>query len=321
MVCVGGGLSMVGALSSTVYANGPERVGWWNAASASGGPTGSETAPAPTTPAGGIRVASGPSTTAAPTALLPAQVPQNAQIVAYGTVLYALPEGGSGTLRLKIAGTPQGTPQVVACPTATTAWTSGDDQPSSAEPAYDCTTEHFSGTASADGSAITFQVKAPFESSPGLLSLAIVPDTGSTALPTGGSPFAVDLAPPDASSLTPDLGADTSSSEPLPSADYVPPPFSGLAAGVGQPLGLPSVAAPAPSAPPPPAAPTPAPQRNAPAAAARPATTANLVDSVKARFASALGKATLLAAIVVWALGYGLLGGRVVPLSVPLKRE
>ena len=40
-----------------------------------------------------------------------------------------------------------------------------------------------------------------------------------------------------------------------------------------------------------------------------------------AHIAKPVRKATLLAAIVVWALGYGLLGGRVVPLSVPLKRE
>jgi len=322
LLCIGAGLSLVGALSSTAYADGPQRVGWWNAASSSGGPTGAATAPSPTTPAGGIRVASGPTAAAAPTVLLPSQVPQNAQILAYGAVLYGLPEGATATLRLKIAGSPQGTPQVVACPTANTTWTAGDDQPSSAEPAYDCTTQHFSGTVSADGTAITFKVRAQYETAPDLLSLAIVPDTGNTALPTGGSPFAVDFAPPDASSLTAVAGSEATSPEPLPAANFALPSNGPTVAGIGQPLGLPSVGLPTPPTPPPSAVSTPAPQPKSPAVApARSAPATSVADSVKAKLASALGKATLLAAIVVWALGYGLLGGRVVPLSVPLKRE
>jgi hypothetical protein len=320
--CLGAGLLAVGALTPTAYAQAPQRVGWWNAASSSGGPAGAAAAPAPTTPAGGLRVASGPTTPAGP--LLPSQVPPNSQIAAYGAVLYALPEGSSAALKLTIAGSPQGTPQVVACPTTATSWPAGDDQPASSEPAYDCASQHFAGTLSADAKTISFQVKAQFETTPGLLSLAIVPDTTSTALPTGGAPFAVDFAPPDAGSFTPALSEDTgSSTEPLPLPPFLTPstPTDVTGGTVGAPLALPlpSLSAPVPL---PTAAPVPAPQGKPPAAAAPPRSPVAAVaaDTVKARVASALGTATLLAAIVVWSLGYGLLGGRIIPLSMPLKR-
>ena len=319
--CLGIGLTVFAATTQAVYAQAPQRVGWWNTASASGGPSGAAAAPAPSTPPGGIRVASGPTTPVGP--LLPSQVPPNAHILAYGGVLYALPEGSTASLQLTIAGSPQGTPQVVACPTANASWSAGDNQPSSSEPAYDCAAQHFAGKVSADGTTITFQVKAQFESTPGLLSLAVVPDVTSTALPTGSSPFAVDFAPPDAGSLRPDqtdtVGPPTDT---LPPPILTPPPPTDVVAGgVGAPLGLPSVSLPAAAAT---AAPTPAPAATGkpPAAAppARPPVVAAATDTVKARVASVLGKVTLLAAIVVWSIGYGLLGGRIVPLSVPLRR-
>ena len=308
--CVGVGLLLLGAMTPIAYAAGPLRVGWWNAASASGGPTGSSTAPSPTTPSGGIHVATGPTTAAGP--LLPPQAPPNAQILAYGAVLYELPEGSSATLRLRISGSPQGTPQVAACPTANTSWPPGDDQPSSSEPAYDCGARHYVGALSADGTAMTFQVTAQSESTPGMLSLAIVPDPGSTALPTGGAPFAVDFAPPDTGSLTPEGSAGSSSLYPLP------PPFLGSSlpigppGGAGLPLGVPSTSTPAPP-----------PSTHRPVASAPLTRPAGVVpaETVRARIASALGIATLLAAVVLWSLGYGLLGGRIIPLSVPLKRE
>ncbi|HXA29723.1 MAG TPA: hypothetical protein VN193_13365 [Candidatus Angelobacter sp.] len=317
--CLGVGLMVLGALTPTAYAQAPQRVGWWNAASASGSPAGATAAPSPATPPGGLRVASGPTTPAGP--LLPSQVPPNAQILAYGAVLYALPEGSSAALKLTIAGSAQGTPQVVACPTTTTSWTAGDDQPASSEPAYDCATQHFAGTVSADATTITFQVKGQFETTPGLLSLAIVPDTTSTALPSGGAPFAVDFAAPDTGSFTPAPTSDGGSSN-----ESLPPPFltpatptDVSAVPAGAPLALPEVSALPPVAT---AAPVPVTQGKPPAAAApaRPPVTAIVADTLRARVASALGVATLLAAIVVWSLGYGLLGGRTIPLSVPLRR-
>lgn len=318
--CLGAGMLAVGALTPTAYAQAPQRIGWWNAASASGSPAGAAAAPSPTTPQGGLRVATGPTTPAGP--LLPSQVPPNSQIIAYGAVLYALPEGSSAVLKLSIAGSAQGTPQVVACPTTTTSWTAGDDQPASSEPAYDCASQHFTGTVSADATTITFQVKAQFETAPGVLSLAIVPDTTSSALPTGGAPFAVDFAAPDAGSFTPAPSTDGGSSN-----ESLPPPFLTPATPTdvtsvpaGAPLALPEVSALPPVAT---AAPVPVPQGKSPVAAlpARAPVAAVAADTVRTRVASALGVATLLAAIVVWSLGYGLLGGRIIPLSVPLRRE
>jgi hypothetical protein len=330
-----GGIALigVGALSSAASAGAPQRVGWWNSASTSGVPTGQPPPPSPTTPAGGIRVASGPTSSTAPTGLLPGQVPppQGEVILAYGAVLYGVPEGSSGTLKLSIAGNPQGTPQVVACPTSNTTWAGGDDQPSSSEPAYDCTNQHYSGTVSADGTTITFKVSALFEATRDLLSLAIVPDLTSTAAPGGGvSPFAVDFNPPDASSFSP---AQTLTSPPGvilpgPSAGEVPSsaPFTLPApASLGQPIGLPAVTLPTPAAAasPAPVAAVVAPQATPPATTAPAAVTpmsAASETSPKARFATALGSAGLVAAVLVWSLGYGVLGGRIIPLSVPLKR-
>src|SRR5205807_10022702 len=168
----------------------------------------------------------------------------------------------------------------------------------------------------------TFDVKAPFEATPGLLSLAIVPDPNSTALPAGSSPFAVDIEPPDAGSLAP---TEAPSSSP-PSAEVFAPP-SAVNPGfgtAGQALGLPVASAP-PLAPIPTANAGPVTAGHAPQAAARAPTNVaaiatNAGTSVRARFASVLGAATLIAATLVWSQGYGLLGGRVIPLSVPLKR-
>lgn len=331
LACAGAGLILLGALTSTAYADAPQRVGWWNSAS---GPAGAA-APSPTTPPGGLRVAAGPTAAAAPTGLLPTQVPQGEQILAYGAVVYAVAEGSSATLQLKVAGTPQGTAQIAACPTRNATWTAGDDQPSSSEPAYDCTTQHYPGAISADGTTITFTVKARFESSPDLLSLAIVPDLSSTAVPGGGnSAFAVDLAPPGATSLTlqqPGTTPPPASTPASPSQNAVPPPPSKFTpapparpsvGNAAPPAALPPVSLPTAAAPP---SPTPAvasgtargPHLPQPPAAVGAAS--GPASSVKSRIATALGTVTLLAAVLVWSLGYGVLGGRVIPLSVPLR--
>jgi len=313
LASIGVGLMALGAVSSTAHADSPQRVGWWNTASANG-----TAAASPTTPGGGMRVAAGPTTTASPITM-----PQGQQILAYGAVLFALAPGESATLQLKIAGAPQGTPQVAACPTRNTTWPAGDDQPASAEPAYDCGGQHYTGKVSVDGKAITFDVKAPFEATPGLLSLAIVPDPNSTALSAGSSPFAVDIEPPDAGSLAPTEAPASSlpsSSEGFALPSTVNPGFG----TAGQALGLPAVSA-LPLTPTQAANAAPVTADQAPKAATRAPTpvapiATNAQAGLRAHFASALGAATLIAATLVWALGYGLLGGKVIPLSVPLKR-
>src|SRR5258708_24633600 len=113
----------------------------------------------------------------------------------------------------------QGRALVVAGRMQDLAWTAGDDQPAPG-PAYNCESQHYPGTVSTDGLSITFKLTAQFESTPGQLSIAIVPDLSNPALPTGGAPFAIDVNPPDAAAFTPNQLPASSSSEPEP---FVPP--------------------------------------------------------------------------------------------------
>jgi hypothetical protein len=211
---------------------------------------------------------------------------------------------------LKIAQT-QGTPLVVACPTHDIAWTAGDDQPAPG-PTYFCDGPHYPGTVSADRLSVTFKVTAQFESTAGQMSLAIVPDLSNPATPAGSAPFSIDINPPDASSFTPTAKP---ASKPEPQT-YTPPPYTApaLSTYAGGPLGGPTVI------PPPVTQPNAAPARSAPPVIAPPtATTVATSESLRSRIAAALGGAVLIAAIIVWSLGFGLLGGRVIPLSVPLR--
>jgi hypothetical protein len=243
---------------------------------------------------------------------VPGTVP-NSQVLAYGALLVELPEGSTATLVLKIAQM-QGTPLILACPTHSTSWTAGDDQPAPG-PSYDCAAQHYPGRVSADGTSVTFKLTASFESTPGQLSLAIVPDLSNPGLPAGSAPFAVDTNPPGESSFTPN---EQTALKPEPEG-YTPPAYAGpaLSTYAGGPLGGPSVL-------PPPAVtqanPAPVPTRPKPPTAAPPAATIVATSqSLRSRVAQALGGAVLVAAVLVWSLGYGLLGGRITPLSVPLR--
>lgn len=307
MAAVGAGLTAFGAMSITAHAAPPLRVAWWNTATANGA-----AAPSPTTPAGGMRVAAGSGNAQTQ---VPGTVP-NPQVVAYGALLLELPEGATATLVLKLAQAAQGTPLVVACPTHDLAWTAGDDQPAPG-PAYNCDGQHYPGTVDATGTSIAFKLTAQFESTPGQLSIVIVPDLSNPALPTGGAPFAIDINPPDATAFTPNQLPANNSSQPepyVPPLSYVPPDSSTF----GAPLGGTSVI-------PPPAAVLPiqpsAPARTRPGARALPpaAVTADATETLRARVAMGLGGFVLVAAIMVWSLGFGLLGGRIIPLSVPLR--
>jgi hypothetical protein len=175
-------------------ADAPVQTGWWN--NAPGG-----AAPAPNAPSGGLHVAVAPG-----------------QVLAFGAVLYNMPDGATGTLELKIASSqagpalnpnaPSTSPSipVQACPT-TSAWKPGDNQPGTAAPTYDCTTHAYVGNPSADGKTLTFLVDSSADTTPGQLSLAIVPIQTATA-PDGTpvpadttQPFSLDIAKPDALSL------------------------------------------------------------------------------------------------------------------------
>jgi hypothetical protein len=273
------------------YGDAPVRVGWWNSVSAGG-----NAAPSPTTPAGGMHIASGPST-----------------VLAYGALLYPVPQAASGQLQLSITGS-QGTVALVACPTKTASWAAGDDQSSDNEPTYDCSAFHFPGTVSADGTSVTFSVNALIESTPGMLSLAIVPD------PSASAPFSVDIDKPGPQSL-----AVTSAPPPA----FTPPPTSAPASApapatapvAGAPLGLPRTTQTTPQTT------TAAPPVSAPQVASNPpanvatAPTASTGNSARATEGSIFGAVALVAALLFWGLGRGILGGRITPLSVTVKRS
>jgi hypothetical protein len=108
----------------SAVADAPIQTGWWNAMSGGG-----ESAPAPTAPAGGIRVQATPGA-----------------IEAYGAVQYLFPAGSGGTLELKVAsatGAPDINPNspstdpsypIMACPTKEK-WKAGDNQDFETAPA------------------------------------------------------------------------------------------------------------------------------------------------------------------------------------------
>lgn len=163
------------APATAALAEEPERTGWWNRLSA--GPL---TAPAPTTQPGDLRVASGGD-----------------EPSAYSALLYTTAGSTSATLDLKVrAGSTVGTPEVVACPTVTTEWPEGENQPYDTAPEYDCAVGSAFGSLSADGSTLSFLLDSSLQVSPGVWSLALVPQPGST---TGL--FAVDVEKPDAAAF------------------------------------------------------------------------------------------------------------------------
>lgn len=209
----GAGLAAAAVTALPASADAPVQVGWWNAASGGG-----SAAPDPATPPGGIHVSAAPG-----------------QILAFGAVLYSVSSGDSFTLTLQIAQT-AGTGSVEACPTKTTNWKAGDDQPASDAPAYDCTT-HYVGLTSSDGKSVTFLVdQNAMASTPGQLSLAILP-VQTDQLPVAGTdtgydttqPYSLDIAKPDTSSLVISGGGSTQ-----------------LPAGAPTPAGPPANPAPAP---------------------------------------------------------------------------
>ena len=182
------------APATAAMAEEPQRTGWWNRASA--GPV---VAPAPGTSPGELRVASGPD---APSA--------------YAAVLYPTPGSTSATLDLKVSpGSTFGTPEVVACPTVTTDWPEGDNQPYSAAPEFDCDAGSSFGSLSEDGSTMSFLLDSTTQIEPGVWSLALVPQPDSTS-----GLFVIDFQKPDASAFVaaPPEPEPGSSLEPAPSA-------------------------------------------------------------------------------------------------------
>ena len=213
------GLLVAATVAAPAHADAPAQVGWWG------------DHPDPNTPAGGIHVE---------------VVPQH--LAAYGAVLFNLPPTGSATLTLQLAGT-GGSGSLQACPTKSTSWQAGDAQAMSAAPGFDCSVHALQGLASSDGKSLTFLVDGSIESTPGTLSLAIVPvqTTGAPAVGTDTGtdmtpPFFADIAKPDASSFTVTGGGSTTSGAMPPPA---PPPATAMGAASSTGAGGPSSTVPA----------------------------------------------------------------------------
>src|SRR4051812_21136560 len=138
------GAAVIATWPQPANADAPVQTGWWNTVSGGG-----SAAPSPTTPPGGLRVATAPG-----------------QTLAYSAVAYALPADATATLELKVAGSPQGTPVIEACPTKDASWKAGDNQSSDGAPAYDCTLRSYVGSLSADNTTLTFLVDSSAETIP-----------------------------------------------------------------------------------------------------------------------------------------------------------
>lgn len=184
------------------WAEEPERAGWWNRASA--GPL---AAPVPSEP-GDLRVASGvhgPS--------------------AFSALLYPTVGSTSATLDLKVrAGSTVGTPEVVACPTVTTEWPEGENQPYDTAPEFDCEAGSTFGSLSADGSTMSFLLDSSVQVEPGVWSLALVPQPGSTS-----GLFAIDFEKPDAAAFVAEPADSTSDA----GTAFEPEPFDPGTTGGG----------------------------------------------------------------------------------------
>ena len=196
-VLLGAGGLAAAMWPAAASADAPIQTAWFNAMSGGG-----QAAPNPTTPAGGLHVA----------------VTSN-QIVAFSAVMYSLAAGSTATLEFKVSNltaTPIVNPtapttnpavNIVACPISGT-WKTGDDQPMDSAPKYDCT-HAIPGSLSADQKTLTFLADSNLETTPGSLSLAIlpvltdeIPGVGTPAPADTTQPFSLDLAKPDTTSLT-----------------------------------------------------------------------------------------------------------------------
>jgi hypothetical protein len=295
LLAVGGLTCLVGGqIAATAFAETAQRVGWWNTVSAAGA-----AAPAPTSPSDGIHVEAANGTT-----------------LAFGALMYAVAADGAARLVLAIGGS-AGTVALAACPTKGTSWPDGGDQPSDKAPAYDCSAIHYPGVASADGTTVTFTLPTTAGvTQNGLLSLAIVPDTSALSAPTTGPTFSADIARPGADAFT--VAAVPAAPGPSNRSGAFYQPWTSSTSG--RPLGLPGAGAPSaaelgptgdalPSvAPPAPSTPT--------TEGVHPS--AHVVPRAVSTTASVMGAVAIIAALVLWGLGSGLLGGRIRPLSVPL---
>jgi hypothetical protein len=164
----------------------PEQTGWWNRLSAGG-----VVLPQPMAQEGDLRVASSPSGPSA-----------------YAAVLYSAPGASSATLVLEVRSR-QGTAEVVVCPTETTDWPEGGNQPYDKAPAFDCDLGQAFGSPSEDGKTLSFMLDTSTQTEPGVWSLALAPS------PDSDDVFLLDIVAPGPESFqagAPEVSSDTGGS-------------------------------------------------------------------------------------------------------------
>jgi hypothetical protein len=296
-------------LPTTAGANGPTKYGWWYEAN-----TGLPISPPPPAqvPSDGLYVENGFN---GPTAIsaLTFTVPAGAQI---------------GPMTLKIASNPTITQPPLACTlsASSASYKAAQDGPWTDRPSYDCKKAQITGAVDTAKSTVSFNVD-PFLAN-GTVALVILaggpadqiafqkPDDGAlqatsgdsgavTGANTGGGTGAAAVTPDTSSgSNLPALSspADSSSlplvdtgSAPLPPVPTAPPGSSTTAPSAqGGSQGPPGYAL------------------ARPAAAIGP-------QGWHTKVATGLGLTAVMFALIAWTLGYGPLGGRILPLSVRLR--
>jgi hypothetical protein len=309
-LALGAGAATVTMLPGPAGASGPSKYGWWYEANA-GLPVAPP--PPPQVPADGLYVENG---FGGPTAI--------------AALTFTVPPGDQlGPMTLKISGTPTLTQAPLACSMspASTDYKAAEGGSWTARPAFDCKKAQAIGSVDSGRTTVTFNVDAFLAN--GNVSVVILaggpadqvafqkPDNSTLQTTSGdvGAAPGVASASPGASSGAPDTSSGISNGA-APSAllpDVSPLPPIDTAAGA-------ALAGPTPPAGPPGAAASGggAPSGSQGSALGRPAA-ATLRRGWHTELATGLGLTAVLIALIGWALGYGPLGGRVLPLSVPLR--
>ena len=301
------GVAVLSTAWTTAAADAPSKYGWWSQANA-GAPV---AAPAPPdVPDKGLYVANG---FAGPTAI--------------SALSFTVPTGATvGNLTLVATGNPVMTtaPQACALTSAGTGYQSAQNGDWSAAPAYDCSAGKVDGSIGSDGKTVTFAVGPLVKN--GSLDLAIIPtgqadripfepptdsalavtassSSGSTAAAGGGGGGIFGSAGGSSGS-----GAQASGGSGAAPA-LPPPPPSGATTGTAPDAGLaPAVASPQSSAP-----------AGTSLAGAQPAA-ASSGPAGRHTAATVIGLLAVVAALLFWSEGFGLLGGRTASLAAPRRR-
>jgi hypothetical protein len=305
-LALGAGAATVMMLPGPAGASGPSKYGWWYEANA-GLPVAPP--PPPQVPADGLYVENG---FGGPTAI--------------AALTFTVPPGDQlGPMTLKISGTPTLTQAPLACSMspASMDYKAAEGGSWTARPAFDCKKAEAIGSVDPGRTTVTLNVD-PFLAN-GTVSVVILaggpadqvafqkPDDSTLQMTSGdvGAAPGVASASPGASAGAPDTSSGISNgaapSALLPDVSPLPPIDTAAGAALAGPT-PPGAAASGGGAP----------SGSERSALGRPVA-ATVRQGWHTELATGLGLTAVLIALIGWALGYGPLGGRVLPLSVPLR--